>query len=231
MTAFFRFPHTPHLVWLGQGQPRDDKVLTFAEARALLAGRVVVEEKLDGANLGYSLAPDGTLRVQHRGQYLVEPYTGQFSRLGSWLTIHAEMLTSALSQNLMLFGEWCAARHSLNYDRLPDWLLMFDVYDRRQRLFWSSPRRNALALDLGLSCVPQVAHGRMSLSRLKELLAIEPSRYRQGPLEGLVVRRESMEWCESRAKLVRVDFAQAIDTHWRKRSIEWNRMRPTDATP
>lgn len=29
---------------------------------------------------------------------------------------------------------------------------------------------------------------------------------------------------EARAKLVRPDFAQAIDTHWRKRTIEWNRV-------
>lgn len=52
-----------------------------------------------------------------------------------------------------------------------------------------------------------------------------PSRYRaELPLEGLVVRRESADWCEARAKLVRPDFAQAIDTHWRKRAIEWNRV-------
>jgi len=70
MTDFFRFPHTPHLAWLGPGAPRDDKVLTPAEVRELLNGEVVVEEKIDGANLGLSLAPDGSLRAQNRGQYL-----------------------------------------------------------------------------------------------------------------------------------------------------------------
>ncbi len=30
------------------------------------------------------------------------------------------------------------------------------------------------------------------------------------------------DWCEARAKLVRPDFTQAIDTHWRKRALEWN---------
>ena len=62
MTDFFRFPHTPHLAWLGEGTPRDDKVLSSHEAAALLAGEVVVEEKLDGANVGLSLDPDGGLR-------------------------------------------------------------------------------------------------------------------------------------------------------------------------
>ena len=81
MTDFFRFPHTPHLAWLGPDTPRDDKVLAPAEAQALLADEVVVEEKLDGANLGLSLAPDGGLCAQNRGQYLYEPHAGQFSRL------------------------------------------------------------------------------------------------------------------------------------------------------
>lgn len=67
MTDFFRFPHTPHLAWIGTDAPRDDKVLDLAEATSLLAGYVLVEEKLDGANLGLSLANDGRLRVQNRG--------------------------------------------------------------------------------------------------------------------------------------------------------------------
>ena len=64
---FFRFPHTPHLVWLGEGTPRDDKVLSHLEVNALLSADVVVEEKLDGANLGFSLSTDGGLRAQNRG--------------------------------------------------------------------------------------------------------------------------------------------------------------------
>lgn len=76
VTDFFRFPHTPHLAWLGEGLPRDEKLLSPNVASALLAGDVVVEEKLDGANLGLSLAPDGALRAQNRGQYLAEPHAG-----------------------------------------------------------------------------------------------------------------------------------------------------------
>ena len=76
MSFFFRFPHTPHLAWLGAGVPRDDKVLSPEEANKILAGSIVVEEKLDGANLGLSIGPDGQLRAQNRGQYLLEPYSG-----------------------------------------------------------------------------------------------------------------------------------------------------------
>jgi ATP-dependent RNA circularization protein (DNA/RNA ligase family) len=225
MSDFFRFPHTPHLVWLGKGAPRDDKVLSAAEARALLTDKVVVEEKLDGANLGFSLGPDGKLRVQNRGQYLVEPYSGQFARLSSWLAQHAEALLGALTPERMLFGEWCAARHSLDYGALPDWFLLFDVYDRATGRFWSTTRRNALARIAGLTTVPVISQGHTTLSALQQQVRSTPSHYRTGrPLEGLVVRRESADWCEARAKLVRPDFTQAIETHWRNRIVEWNRV-------
>lgn len=222
--SFFRFPHTPHLAWLGQDAPRDDKVLSTAEAKALLVGDVVVEEKLDGANLGFSLAPDGRLRAQNRGQYLAEPHAGQFSRLPEWIAQHGDALRGVLTSDILLFGEWCAARHSLNYVALPDWFLLFDVYDRRTERFWSSTRRNALAGSAGLATTPQVACGRHTLVELKELVATSASRYRLGPLEGVVIRKESALWCEARAKLVRADFTQSIETHWRKRAIEWNRV-------
>ena len=132
MSNFFRFPHTPHIAWLQSGSPRDDKVLTPEEIEDLLRGPVVVEEKLDGANLGFSITPEGQLRAQNRGAYLHAPYTGQFSRLEQWIAQHEDRFFDAIGEELILFGEWCAARHSLDYQCLPDWWLLFDVYDRNE---------------------------------------------------------------------------------------------------
>lgn len=227
MNNFFRFPHTSHIDWLGEGSPRDDKVLAPDEVSTLLANDVVVEEKLDGANIGFSLGANGQLQVQNRGQYLVEPYAGQFSRLTAWLALHGAGINSVIKPNLILFGEWCAARHSLNYSALPDWFLLFDVYDTRCGRFWSSARRNTLAQLAGLATVPQLQQGKTTLSALKQLIATQPSRYQQGPLEGVVIRQDSDDWCERRAKLVRADFTQTIETHWSKRAIEWNRIGNT----
>jgi hypothetical protein len=51
MTEFFRFPHTHHLIWLGEGEPRGDKVLLAHEVEDMLQHVLIIEEKLDGANL------------------------------------------------------------------------------------------------------------------------------------------------------------------------------------
>lgn len=224
MKQFFRFPHTPHLAWLGTESPRDDKLLSPAEATEFLKGNVVVEEKLDGANLGISVDLTGRLQAQNRGQFLDAPYSGQFARLPSWLASHETILARTLNDHLILFGEWCTARHSLDYFDLPDWFLAFDIYDRREGKFWNTIRRNALVQQLALSPVPTVFTGQTDLKRLKDLVIHGRSRFRTGPMEGIVVRREGALWLDSRAKLVHPTFAQTIADHWSRRNIEWNRL-------
>lgn len=225
MADFFRFPNTPHLLWLGKGQPRDDKILSNQEISALLQNEVLIEEKLDGANLGISLDEHGELRAQNRGQYLPKPFTGQFSRLNSWLGQHEDTLKQILTPELILFGEWCAARHSLDYNKLPDWFLLFDVYDRKAGKFWSVARRNALAQQLNFTIVPLLKHTKITCDQLIQLLEETQSCYRNGKVEGVVIRSDSPLWCENRAKLVNREFVQAIEDHWRGRAIEWNLVK------
>lgn len=220
---FFRFPHTPHLAWLGEGTPRDDKVLAPGEADDLLSGEVVVEEKVDGANLGISVGEDGVMRVQNRGTYLTRDNAHpQFRQLFDWLEVRRIELEDALFPSLILFGEWCVAVHSVRYSRLPDWFLAFDVYDREAGRFWSTRRRNELVDRLRLARVPEVARGRFDLDGLLSLMG--RSRFTDEPSEGLYIRRESADWLEGRAKLVRAAFTQAIGEHWSKRVMERNAL-------
>lgn len=223
MTDFIRFPHTPHLVWLGPTPPRQDKVLSAAEARELLSAPVVVEEKVDGANLGFSVDEHGVLRAQTRGRHLEEGgATGQWKPLQRWLTPRAEGLAAALGPDLMLFGEWCYAVHSVRYTRLPDWFLAFDVYDRAKNEFWSADRRNELVGRLDLATVPELGRGRFDVNGLKKVLG--HSALADGPAEGIYVRREEQGRLVQRAKVVRAEFVQAIEQHWSKRQLETNRL-------
>ncbi|HRD68198.1 MAG TPA: RNA ligase family protein [Candidatus Competibacter sp.] len=224
MSDFHRFPHTPHLAWLGKGEPRDDKVLSKEEALALLSAPVHVEEKIDGANLGFSVGPDGRLRAQNRGQYLEAPYRSQFTRLAAWLAAREIKLASALGQELILFGEWCAARHSIQYEKLPDWFVAFDVYDRKSGRYWSATRRDEFCVRLGLAVVPVLREGCLSLAALPEWVSTHRSRFGDSLIEGVVVRREEGDWLKSRAKLVAPGFTQAINEHWRHRALVWNRL-------
>lgn len=223
MTDFYRFPHTPHLAWLGPGAPREDKVLDAKEARAFLAADVLVEEKVDGSNLGFSVDAHGILRAQNRGTYLnLESTSGQWKPLKRWLSTRRFGLVEALTADLILFGEWCYAVHSVRYTHLPDWFLVFDVYERAAGKFWSAARRNQLARELDLAVVPELGRGRFDLDGLKGLLG--QSRLTDGPAEGLYVRREQDGHLLQRAKLVGAEFVQNIDEHWSKRRLEPNQV-------
>ena len=225
MTEFFRFPHTPHLVWLGSGAPRGDKILGFREVKELLSGDVIVEEKVDGANVGFSVDEDGALRAQNRGSYLnLDAPQGQWKPLRRWLSNRRDALVQALGQDLMLFGEWCYALHSVRYTRLPDWFLAFDVYDRQRGEFWSADRRTELASRLNIRTTPELGRGHYDILRLKALLG--PSTIADANAEGLYVRREARGVLIARAKLVRPEFAQAIEEHWSKRRLEENQLAP-----
>ena len=93
MDTFHKFPHTPHLFWLGAGSPRDDKILTPGQAAEFLAGEVIIEEKVDGANLGFSLGPDGRVRAQSRGNYLAPGRShAQWNPLWPWLAERRDRL-------------------------------------------------------------------------------------------------------------------------------------------
>jgi hypothetical protein len=225
MTAFFRFPHTPHLAWMGADKPRADKVLSPSEAQSLLIGDVVVEEKVDGANLGFSVDELGNLRAQNRGSYLdLDAPHGQWKPLKRWLLPRKQALADVLRLDLVLFGEWCYAVHSVRYSKLPDWFLAFDVYDRAKAEFWSADRRNELVARVDVAVVPELGRGRFDLAGLKRLLG--RSHLTDGPAEGLYVRCETQERLIARAKLVRAEFTQAIDEHWSKRTLEANRLAP-----
>jgi hypothetical protein len=218
---FFRFPHTPHLLWLGDVPPRADKVLATPEADAFLAHEVTVEEKVDGANIGLSIDAAGSLRAQNRGAWLArDTCHPQFRPLFRWMDQHRYTLVDHLPRHVILFGEWCYAVHSVRYTHLPDWFLAFDVHDREASAFWDMPRRDALVATLGLARVPQVAAGHFTLPHVPLLLG--SSQLVDGPAEGVYLKWSAGGDTASRAKVVRQSFVQGIDEHWAGRPLEVN---------
>lgn len=220
---FFKFPSTPHLAVLCGVEVRDDKVMSESERSSFLQHKIVVEEKVDGANLGISFDAEGDVRVQNRGSYLHLPSTGQWKKLAEWLTRRTDELLEQLMDRYILFGEWCYAQHSVIYDRLPDWFLGFDIYDKATGRFFSCTRRDELFRALGVSQVPRVDIGHFTLAQLTEFLS--QSQLSDKPAEGLYLRFDQSDWLVQRAKLVRPAFIQSVEQHWSRSGIKPNRLR------
>lgn len=220
---FFKFPSTPHLALLGDIAIREDKVLSEFERDEFLRHELVVEEKVDGANLGISFDASGNLRVQNRGGYLIFPFSGQWKKLSEWLSPRTDALFEQLSDRYILFGEWCYAQHSVIYDRLPDWFLGFDVFDKVSARYFSCARRDDVLLALGISKIPTIKRGHFPLLELNNLLS--QSRLSNKPAEGLYLRVDQGDWLDQRAKLVRPTFVQSIEEHWSRSTIKPNQLK------
>ena len=226
-----KFPRTRHLFNIGSAS-RDDLILSSSDAKAFLQSTdpsttVVVEEKVDGANLGISLDSCGALQVQNRSHYVNSKSHAQFKKLDKWLEDHYEDLSTVLDAKSgqpgrwILYGEWLFAKHSIHYSNLPDLFLAFDLLDTKTGSFLS---REALSERLRCTKLHQVKDIEVEKPDEQSLLDIVRTRqsiYYEGVVEGVYLRRQKDGKTIDRAKIVRSDFI-AGDEHWNRRGVTPN---------
>ncbi len=216
----YKFPSTPHVFC--HPNIRQDKIISENERLLLSSKKVIIEEKIDGANLGISFNSDTELRLQNRGSFLIEPLSGQWKALPDWLKLHRDELFDCIHDRYIIFGEWCYAKHSIFYDSLPDYFLVFDVFDKTKETFLTRSKRNMLLSKTNLHCVPLIDEGPVVLNNLKDY--IKKSKFSNEISEGIYLRIESSEYVDVRAKIVRSDFSQKILQHWSKSSLKRNEL-------
>lgn len=217
-----KFPSTPHLSNLGTFPIRGDKVLSERDRDEFLSHEIIAEEKVDGANLGISFDNYGSLLLQNRGSIVSQPYMGQWKKMPDWLGRHTDRLFDAIGSQYVVFGEWCYARHSIEYNRLPGWFIGFDVFDLHSSNFLSTQYRDEILNQAGLPTIAEIARGRFQLDGLIHLM--RTSSYGDGQCEGLYLRIDDGGWLSSRAKLVHPEFVQSIDTHWSRKALKPNQI-------
>ncbi|KAL3665668.1 hypothetical protein V7S43_009101 [Phytophthora oleae] len=235
-----KFPRTPHLIDLGAATA-DDLVSNFASVSLPVNEdtTIVITEKVDGANMGISLSPDGALVVQNRSHSINSQTHRQFRDLESFLRTHRAPLYEMLHQDplfpgrFILYGEWLAATHSIPYAELGGLFYAFGLYDRETGQFWDrSSLQELLALTAAsyedvnaIELVPKLWEGRILPGR-DELLAMvqRQSQFYHGLVEGIYVKWERLGRVVERSKIVRGDFL-AGDEHWSKGAIRFNMLK------
>ena len=164
----------------------DDVLLPDGDEEGLLAREVVVEEKLDGANVMVWL-DGGIPHVATRGGAGSADRSGLLGPVRAWAMEHADALRAALGERYAVYGEWLLRRHAVPYDRLPAPFVAFDVLDRGSGEFAPVAERDAVLKAAGLAVVPRLFAGRLaSLEQLRSLHG--RSRFGDERAEGLVVR-------------------------------------------
>jgi atypical dual specificity phosphatase len=215
--SLFKFPRMRHIYNFG-GASRDDLLVSAADAvRGCLNRRIWVEEKIDGANLGFTIDPTSMrVLVQNRSHYVNSKYHRQFEKLDVWLAQHSNGLFSVLEPGRhTLFGEWVYMKHSIHYTRLPGYFVAFDMYDRLEKRFWARERLEAALRQTEIPLIAVVAHD--TFTKVDELVRLvhTTSHYYDGPIEGVYIKCTDGQHVLFRGKIVRDDFLSG-DTHWAK---------------
>ena len=76
--------------------------------------------------------------IQNRSHYVNSKSHTQFKLIDNWVQEHSQDLYNILDNNTILFGEWLYAKHSISYNNLPDYFLAFDLYNKREKIFYSA---------------------------------------------------------------------------------------------
>jgi len=213
-----KFPRTKHLINLG-GASRDDLIMTDKDVKEMLNNNVIVEEKVDGANMGISII-DGNICVQNRSHYVSSSYHPQFKLLNMWIEIHENELKQIIPQDSILFGEWLYACHSINYQSLPDYFLAYDLFDIKTTSFVSRDVLKNLLKGTTIFQVPVLFNGKITKEELLKLVGAK-SKFFDGENEGVYIRVCKDGKTTHRAKIVRKNFIVG-DEFWSKKGIVKN---------
>lgn len=141
MADFIKYPRTRHIV--GSSLQKGDKG-DYVSYEELEGKYLIIEEKIDGANVGISFDKNLNLKLQSRGHYLVGGDYSQFDQFKTWANTYTEYFLDILNTRYIMYGEWMSNFHSLFYDELPHYFMEFDIYDTKTETFLSTDRRNRL---------------------------------------------------------------------------------------
>jgi hypothetical protein len=180
-----KYPRVPHLAG-SVGANADDVALSQRESEALLSRPLVVEEKLDGANVALWVDA-GVPRVATRGGADAADRAGILGPVRAWVMERADALREVLGEHHAVYAEWLLRRHAVPYTRLPAPFIGIDVLDLRTAEFAPPTERDRILGLAGLHAAPCLFRGRLGSGAHPRSLHGR-SRFGDEPAEGLVVR-------------------------------------------
>lgn len=204
-----KYPRTYHLPW-SEGVTKDDRIM---DALHFDGEEVIVTAKMDGENT--------TLYCDYMHARSVD-YSPHESR--SMVKALHGRIAHDIPKGWRVCGENLYAKHSIKYENIDDYFLVFSVWDDKNTcLSWDETL--VWAELLGLKTVPLLFEG---LWNEKLIRCLYKPELNGDPMEGYVVRlRDAFSYREFRrcvGKMVRAGHVQTHG-HWMRNAVEPNKLR------
>ena len=190
----------------------------------------MVEEKLDGTNVGIHFTSRARMVLQCRGHEITEGMHPQYDLFKQWTSVKRPVLEAMLGSRFILYGEWLYAKHCIHYRALPHYFFEFDIYDKDADQFLDLDTRLQMLDGTGLHTVPVLHRGPATAEELQALIGPSafdsafdnPVTHRTDNLmEGLYCRTEANGRLMGRAKMVRSEFVERVkqSEHWQHQKM------------
>lgn len=204
-----KFPRTFHLPW-SPGVKSDDKVLD--DLSAFDGRRVVATLKMDGENA-----------TVYRDYYHARSLDSKHHPSRDWMKAFAAQFQYEIPEDWRVCGENLYARHSIGYDDLVNYFLMFSVWnDRNIELSWDE---TVLWSELlGLDTVEVLYDGPWDEGILRKIGDDVVARGHEGFVLRVADAVPYGQFWKHHAKWVRPDHVQT-DEHWMHGAVVPNRLR------
>jgi len=223
---FYKFPKTIHLG--GSSVVDEDETMSKGELKTLVNMkskiRMVIQEKVDGANVSVHFEQEWTPIPQKRSGIIQSKEKPQYDVFRNWCYEKMEILWDMLKDEYCLFGEWLWARHSVSYNSLPDFFLAFDIMEKKTGKFLSNKKMKEIINDR-LSVVPNLYEGepKEDLDTLINSL-VKKSAFGSEIAEGVYIRFEEGNYVLDRCKFRRKTFVAGREGFDKK--VENNSLKP-----
>jgi len=209
------YPRIPHLDKSISNMTHDDIQLDSGIQFPITCW---VQEKVDGANMGVSWTSGPVLRnrnnILKKGYIKKEtPAKLQFRPAWNWIHEHGKEIRN-ISEELMspvtIYGEWLVAKHSIEYNKLPDWFLAYDIYSVEDDKYLAPDVVEKLLSDTGIKYIK--SH-KVTFNNIREIVewAEKPSEYRNGVREGIVIKTSNGRFVDRTFKVVNRFFERRED--------------------
>lgn len=200
------YPRIPHLDKSISNMTHDDIQLESGIQFPLTCW---VQEKVDGANMGVSWTSGPVLRnrnnILKKGYIKKEtPAKLQFRPAWNWVHDHGKdirNISEICMSPVTIYGEWLLAKHSIEYNKLPDWFLAYDIYSVEDDKFLSPDIVEEL---LSKTNIKYIKSHKVTFNSIKEIVewAEKPSEYRNGVREGIVIKTSNGRFVDKTFKVV-----------------------------
>lgn len=205
----FKFGRTPHLT--EKGASKDDIILVANALEQFLQKPVKIQEKVDGSSIAIFIE-NGLPKYKHRGGKVIPPYE-DFKNIENWYAMHSAEVEKVSQGKYVICGEWLFWQHTVTYEKLPSFLIVYDIFDLEKEKYLSHEKVADKLRGTTICQNPVIFEGVVEkLENLESLMG--ESLFGAPKKEGLYLRIDGPEYNEQRAKHVSQEFLQSIQERW-----------------